>query len=188
MGLLGAALLMGMAQSPQLELPPACAAEEQGIRTARNQAPEPSYSLTVVFEAVEPWCHGWTVVQVLHRWDGSQSRWEMKRTHGSGDAPNASPVVSWARSEDCPAMLEPLTGLERLPMRFGLGAPVREGAPPGMSSIRPPMLDGTYYTIESQSLIVQPSDAFASLRLSSNEGEVARWVEDTLSRLDGCWR
>lgn len=187
MPLSSALLLLALPGPPQAIPESRCATLQAGLDVATAKPPPESglahqYSGALVVTATQPLCMGWTVVTVFQDHD---LHWALRRTSVGPDLA-ITPVERWAYSTTCPAILDWLERLERLPIRFGIG-PIRPAPHPRTPS-RVPMLHGTEYAVRGYGWVTQPSGAPATLSLSSNDGEVASWARGLLQATVPCWK
>ncbi len=136
---------------------------------------------TVTVEETGSFCVSRRVINV---YVDSKRRWVLRRISSQIGGP-ALPDTFWADSSSCPAILTWLERLERLPIAFGIG-PVRKGER-SQFKFRPLNPHGIHYEVRGR-LVRQPSGAWATLSLSSNEGEVAEWSRGFLNAAAACWR
>lgn len=167
--------------------PAPCQYVKEGYLAARadNAPPYSRISHQLVFSAEKPRCSGWTVVNVYAEISAHRPRWIFKRTRGQDRRP---PVTSWATSEKCPAMLDSIEQLKRLPLGFRFNVPVRPGLHDRQDGTGPG-IHGTEYVIETIAYGLQPDGTWAGLRVASmaSQGSVGRWVIGTLQALESCW-
>lgn len=180
-------LLLTLSAPSQAVAEDRCATWQAGLDIATAKPPPQTdlshqYHGMVIVTATQPFCTGWTVVNVFRDKD---LHWALRRTSVGPDVAVA-PIERWAYSTTCPAIFDWLERLEHLPIRFGIG-PIRQ-APQPRTSIRVPMLHGTEYTVRGYDWVTQPSGAPATLSLSSNDGEVATWVRGLLQATVPCWK
>ena len=164
-----------------------CTTLQAGLDSATAKPPPETdlssqYLGTVIITATQPFCTGWTVVTVFR---DSKLHWALRRISVEPDLAVA-PVERWAYSTSCPAILDWLERLERLPIRFGIG-PIRQ-TPQSRAPLRVLMSHGTDYAVRGYSWVTQPSGAPATLSLSSNDGEVATWARGILQATVPCWK
>jgi hypothetical protein len=140
----------------------------------------------IIVSAQAPFCSGWTVVTIFSSYF-SDGRWIFRKA--TMDLRDSEPTIMWANSRTCPQIFDALESLERLPIRFGLNMPIRPPARPKDDIPRIPnmMMDGVGYTVQTYSPALQPSGYTASVKLSSNAGEVAAWAKTTLGSMATCW-
>ena len=85
----------------------------------------------------------------------------------------------WADSHSCPAMMPAFSKLQLIEPFKIVPPGVRDGA-----SIV--VMDGDRYRIHAQGYWAQ-ADRSGEISLSSNDGPVKTWVEDTMKVLAPCW-
>jgi hypothetical protein len=180
-------LLLAPLAPPQTVAEDRCATLQSGLNSAVAKPPPKTdlshqYHGIVIVTATQPFCIGSTVVSVFRDKD---LHWVLRRT-SIGLNLNVVSIERWAYSTACPAILDWLERLERLPIRFGIG-PIRQ-APQPQRPKRAPMLDGIEYSVRGYGWVTQPSGAPATLSLSSNDGEVATWTRGLLQATESCWK
>jgi hypothetical protein len=163
---------------------PACASARSDIDAAETAPTRSSFlSGTAIVTVTEPWCGEWTVITIYMHKAGTETRWYMRRTSGSG-VPAVASTTRWADSRACPKMLATLDALQALPIGFGIGRPRRPPLPYEKWAPRP--LHKTSYRIRSGS-VEQPSGRSAALDLSAMDGEVADWGAAMMRQMTPCW-